>query len=142
MTYSLPFDHDSFRYQALRKYVLCNATHSLLTGLHRSTLMKSIYVSRSSSIARSSGCLERVSVRVFLLRFKLVDGFSPLKIIRAEARWCTRGDKLRITIQRGLISLPRDPQTPVICVGPGTGVAPMRAVIEDRIHTGSEGESH
>ncbi|KAF8441065.1 riboflavin synthase domain-like protein [Boletus edulis BED1] len=48
------------------------------------------------------------------------------------------GDKLRITIQKGLISLPNDPQTPLICIGPGTGVAPMRAVIEDRILAGSE----
>ncbi|KAG9311173.1 riboflavin synthase domain-like protein [Chiua virens] len=47
------------------------------------------------------------------------------------------GDTLRITIQKGLISLPNDPLTPVICVGPGTGIAPMRAVIEDRIHAGS-----
>ncbi|KAF9219893.1 riboflavin synthase domain-like protein [Gyrodon lividus] len=48
------------------------------------------------------------------------------------------GDKLRITIQKGLISLPNDPNTPIICVGPGTGVAPMRAVIEERIHVGSK----
>ncbi|KIJ64288.1 hypothetical protein HYDPIDRAFT_133001 [Hydnomerulius pinastri MD-312] len=47
------------------------------------------------------------------------------------------GDKLRITIKTGLISLPDDPSTPVVCVGPGTGVAPMRAVIEERIHAGS-----
>ncbi|KAI6137645.1 riboflavin synthase domain-like protein [Pisolithus tinctorius] len=42
-------------------------------------------------------------------------------------------DKLRITVEKGLIKLPDDPHTPVICVGPGTGVAPMRAVIEDRV---------
>ncbi|KAH0834168.1 hypothetical protein J3R83DRAFT_11474 [Lanmaoa asiatica] len=48
------------------------------------------------------------------------------------------GDKLRITIQKGLVSLPNDPRTPVICVGPGTGIAPMRAVIEERVHAGSE----
>jgi len=48
------------------------------------------------------------------------------------------GDKLRITIEKGLISLPSDPKTPVICVGPGTGIAPMRAVIEDRIHARCE----
>ncbi|KIK93213.1 hypothetical protein PAXRUDRAFT_829176 [Paxillus rubicundulus Ve08.2h10] len=48
------------------------------------------------------------------------------------------GDKLRITIQKGMISLPNDPNTPIICVGPGTGVAPMRAVIEERVHAGSK----
>ncbi|KAH7888220.1 hypothetical protein F5I97DRAFT_1806465 [Phlebopus sp. FC_14] len=51
------------------------------------------------------------------------------------------GDKLRITIQKGLISLPGDPTTPVICVGPGTGIAPMRAVVEERILAGSNATS-
>ena len=46
-----------------------------------------------------------------------------------------------MTIEKGLISLPNDPQTPVICVGPGTGVAPMRAVIADRVLEGCKGES-
>jgi len=47
------------------------------------------------------------------------------------------GDSLRIGIHKGLITLPKDPTVPIICVGPGTGVAPMRAVIEDRINNGS-----
>ncbi|EGO02944.1 hypothetical protein SERLA73DRAFT_102999 [Serpula lacrymans var. lacrymans S7.3] len=47
------------------------------------------------------------------------------------------GDTLCIGIEKGFISLPQDVSTPMICVGPGTGVAPMRAVIEERIHTGS-----
>ncbi|KDQ52353.1 hypothetical protein JAAARDRAFT_184230 [Jaapia argillacea MUCL 33604] len=47
------------------------------------------------------------------------------------------GDRIRIGLRRGLISLPSEPHIPVICVGPGTGVAPMRAVIEERIELGS-----
>ncbi|KAG1797022.1 riboflavin synthase domain-like protein [Suillus plorans] len=46
------------------------------------------------------------------------------------------GDTLRIGLRKGFISLPTDPNTPVVCVGPGTGIAPMRAVIEQRIHKG------
>ena len=40
-------------------------------------------------------------------------------------------------IKKGLLSLPENPATPVICVGPGTGIAPMRSVIEQRIDAGT-----
>jgi sulfite reductase alpha subunit-like flavoprotein len=50
------------------------------------------------------------------------------------------GSKLHIEIQRGLLKLPPSINTPVICVGPGTGVAPMRAIIEERLHIGSQCE--
>ncbi|KAG2130147.1 uncharacterized protein EDB93DRAFT_87346 [Suillus bovinus] len=46
------------------------------------------------------------------------------------------GDTLCIGLRKGFISLPTDLNIPVVCVGPGTGVAPMRGVIEQRIHEG------
>lgn len=46
------------------------------------------------------------------------------------------GVRLRIGITKGLLALPADPTTPVICIGPGTGVAPARAVLEARVHLG------
>ena len=49
------------------------------------------------------------------------------------------GDILRVGLEKGLISLPEDLATPVICIGPGTGVAPMRAVIEHRLEAGAKG---
>ena len=47
------------------------------------------------------------------------------------------GSTIQIEFKKGLIRLPRNPETPLICIGPGTGVAPMRSVIEDRLHGGS-----
>ncbi|KAK0239927.1 hypothetical protein EDD85DRAFT_823794 [Armillaria nabsnona] len=45
------------------------------------------------------------------------------------------GHTLTIGLRRGFINLP-DQKTDIICIGPGTGVAPMRSLIEERIFTG------
>ncbi|KAA1467026.1 riboflavin synthase domain-like protein [Dentipellis sp. KUC8613] len=47
------------------------------------------------------------------------------------------GDTIRIGLQKGVLSLPPDIKVPVICVGPGTGIAPMRALLEARDFAGA-----
>jgi sulfite reductase alpha subunit-like flavoprotein len=52
---------------------------------------------------------------------------------------CTTGDEITVGLQKGAVELPTDPKMPFICVGPGTGVAPARAVIEARVMSGAKG---
>ncbi|MHA0857431.1 assimilatory sulfite reductase (NADPH) flavoprotein subunit [Paenibacillus sp. CMAA1364] len=52
------------------------------------------------------------------------------------------GDSLPIFIHENPnFKLPTDPQIPIIMIGPGTGVAPFRAFIEEREAAGSQGKN-
>ncbi|KAJ1306229.1 hypothetical protein OPQ81_010935 [Rhizoctonia solani] len=55
--------------------------------------------------------------------------------------WLARlepGAVLKVGLKRGAMHLPRDQKKPIILVGPGTGVAPMRAMIEERVAQGAK----
>ena len=45
-----------------------------------------------------------------------------------------------VWVKKGTLSFPKSPDTPVIMVGPGTGVAAFRGYIEERAHIGAGGE--
>jgi len=43
-----------------------------------------------------------------------------------------KNKKIRLWVTKGSINLPKDPDTPIVMVGPGTGVAPFRSIIQER----------
>ncbi len=52
------------------------------------------------------------------------------------------GENVSVFVQKNKnFRLPEDPNKPIIMVGPGTGIAPFRAFIEERAETNAPGES-
>ncbi len=91
----------------------------------------------SSSLKSNPG---RVSLTVDAVRYKVNDRTRLGVASTFLAGRVKSGDKLRVYVQKAQhFALPADPNKPIIMIGPGTGVAPFRAFLQERIATKAPG---
>ncbi|HME28316.1 MAG TPA: sulfite reductase subunit alpha [Pseudolabrys sp.] len=98
---------------------------------------------RVYSISSSPKCNSgRVSLTVDAVRYE-VEKRTRLGVASTFlAGRAPLGDKIKIYVQKAQhFALPADPTTPIIMVGPGTGIAPFRAFLQERQATRASGRN-
>ena len=84
----------------------------------------------------------RVALTVDTVRYK-IDGRTRLGVASTFlADRVAPGDRLKVYVQKAQhFALPADPSVPIIMIGPGTGVAPFRAFLYERMATRAPGRN-
>ncbi|NXR19828.1 NDOR1 oxidoreductase, partial [Cinclus mexicanus] len=104
--------------------------------------------------------IPRIRPRAFSIASSMLAHPERMQILVAVVRYKTRLSKPRhglcstwlaslnpeqgdvrvpLWVKKGGMKFPADPATPVIMIGPGTGVAPFRAAIQERVALGHRG---
>ena len=58
--------------------------------------------------------------------------FPPAGVASTWLARLKEGDRAAVFVRRSSFKLPADPATPVVMVGPGTGLAPFRGFLQER----------
>jgi sulfite reductase (NADPH) flavoprotein alpha-component len=93
----------------------------------------------SSSLKSNPG---KVALTVDTVRYP-INGRVRLGVASTFlAQRVASGDPVKVYVQKSQhFGLPADPMTPIIMIGPGTGVAPFRAFLQERKETGAKGRN-
>ncbi len=82
----------------------------------------------------------RVSLTVDTVRYKIAKRQRLGVASTFLAERVAPGDKVKVYVQKAHnFGLPADPAVPIIMVGPGTGIAPFRAFLHERMATKAPG---
>ena len=91
----------------------------------------------SSSLKCNPG---RVSLTVDAVRYKVGDRARLGVASTFLASRIKPGDRIRVYVQKAQhFALPADPNKPIVMIGPGTGLAPFRAFLQERLATKAPG---
>jgi sulfite reductase (NADPH) flavoprotein alpha-component len=91
----------------------------------------------SSSLKLNPG---RVSLTVDAVRYKIGERTRLGVASTYLGGRIQAGDKIRVYVQKAQhFALPADPNKPIIMIGPGTGLAPFRAFLQERQATNAAG---
>jgi sulfite reductase (NADPH) flavoprotein alpha-component len=85
---------------------------------------------------------QRMALCVDAVRYP-IDGRTRLGVASTFLGERTRpGDKIRVYVQKAQhFGLPADPSLPIIMIGPGTGIAPFRAFLHERMASKASGRN-
>ncbi|MFO1148073.1 MAG: sulfite reductase subunit alpha [Alsobacter sp.] len=84
----------------------------------------------------------RVSLTVDVVRYRMEDRLRLGVASTFLADRVQPGDPTRVYVQKAhAFGLPQDPSRPVIMIGPGTGIAPFRAFLQERMAIQAPGPS-
>jgi sulfite reductase (NADPH) flavoprotein alpha-component len=84
----------------------------------------------------------RVSLTVDTVRYRIGERMRLGVASTYLAGRVKPGDRVKVYVQRAQhFGLPQDPATPIVMIGPGTGVAPFRAFLYERMATKAPGRN-
>jgi NADPH-ferrihemoprotein reductase len=129
----------------------CKSVFSLLTSelrnccdipladlLHMLPSMQPRYYTISSS---SSLHPQSVHITVSVTEFATPSGGVFEGLTSGYTRYLEAGSEVRAFIRPSSFRLPKKHQTPIIMIGPGTGLAPMRALLQERRYRHAQSKS-
>jgi sulfite reductase (NADPH) flavoprotein alpha-component len=98
---------------------------------------------RVYSISSSHRCSPgRVSLTVDAVRYQVEERTRLGVCSTFLGGRVASGDKIRVYVQKAQhFALPQDPSKPIIMIGPGTGIAPFRAFLQERQATQAPGRN-